>query len=242
MVTDEQILSGLETLLSHADLSVTTSGDIRQQLEHKFGVDLSHRRAFIREHIDLIVQSKRIPYSPHHHQRQHQHQLQPQFHHLPQAHGHAGVSVGIPSYGDLVDIPAFDPNANYGCSVNVDMPRCSVAPEMPKDSAAQVQNNTSTGSKRKGGTGGLNKLCGVSPELQVIVGEPAMPRTQIVKQLWAYIRKNNLQDPCNKRKIICNDALRIVFETDCTDMFKMNKLLAKHILPLEPASMSFASY
>lgn len=133
MVTDEQILSGLETLLSHADLSVTTSGDIRQQLEHKFGVDLSHRRAFIREHIDLIVQSKRIPYSPHHHQRQHQHQLQPQFHHLPQAHGHAGVSVGIPSYGDLVDIPAFDPNANYGCSVNVDMPRCSVAPEMPKD-------------------------------------------------------------------------------------------------------------
>lgn len=46
-------------------------------------------------------------------------------------------------------------------------------------SAAQVQNNTSTGSKRKGGTGGLNKLCGVSPELQVIVGEPAMPRTQV---------------------------------------------------------------
>lgn len=61
-----------------------------------------------------------------------------------------------------------------------------------------------------------------------------MPRTEIVKQLWAYIRKNNLQDPNNKRKIICNDELRLVFETDCTDMFKMNKLLAKHIIPLEP--------
>ncbi|KAF3771843.1 Upstream activation factor subunit, partial [Nymphaea thermarum] len=60
----------------------------------------------------------------------------------------------------------------------------------------------------------------------------------IVKQLWAYIRKNNLQDPSNKRKIICNDALRLVFETDCTDMFKMNKLLAKHILPLDPAKDS----
>lgn len=88
--------------------------------------------------------------------------------------------------------------------------------------------------KRRGGPGGLSKICGVSPELQVIVGEPAMPRTQIVKQLWAYIRKNNLQDPNNKRKIICNDELRVVFETDCTDMFKMNKLLAKHIIPLEP--------
>lgn len=58
-----------------------------------------------------------------------------------------------------------------------------------------------------------------------------------MKQLWAYIRKNNLQDPSNKRKIICDDALRVVFETDCTDMFKMNKLLAKHIIALEPTSM-----
>lgn len=62
---------------------------------------------------------------------------------------------------------------------------------------------------------------------------------QIVKQLWAYIRKNNLQDPNNKRKIICNDELRLVFETDCTDMFKMNKLLAKHIIPLESTSKAF---
>lgn len=60
---------------------------------------------------------------------------------------------------------------------------------------------------------------------------------QIVKQLWAYIRKNNLQDPNNKRKIICNDELRLLFETDCTDMFKMNKLLSKHITSLnEPSS------
>lgn len=56
-----------------------------------------------------------------------------------------------------------------------------------------------------------------------------------MKQLWAYIRKNNLQDPGNKRKIVCNDELRVVFETDCTDMFKMNKLLAKHIIALEPS-------
>ena len=64
---------------------------------------------------------------------------------------------------------------------------------------------------------------------------------QIVKQLWAYIRQNNLQDPNNKRKIICNDELRRVFETDSTDMFKMNKLLAKHIIPLDDPSMSIIS-
>ena len=59
---------------------------------------------------------------------------------------------------------------------------------------------------------------------------------QIVKQLWAYIRQNNLQDPDDKRKIICNDELRVVFGTDTTDMFKMNKLLAKHITPLDPST------
>ncbi|MFS7904985.1 putative transcription regulator SWI/SNF-BAF60b family [Helianthus anomalus] len=96
----------------------------------------------------------------------------------------------------------------------------------------------STGTKRRGGPGGLNKLCGITPELQVIVGESALSRTDIVKQLWAYIKKNNLQDPGNKRKIICDDALRVVFETDCTDMFKMNKLLAKHIIRLEPTKES----
>lgn len=58
---------------------------------------------------------------------------------------------------------------------------------------------------------------------------------QIVRQLWVYIRKHNLQDPANKRTIICDEALRSVFETDSTDMFKMNKLLSKHILPLDPS-------
>ncbi|KAK8451429.1 hypothetical protein SEVIR_6G209600v4 [Setaria viridis] len=111
-------------------------------------------------------------------------------------------------------------------------PRAAAAP------AGSKKDSASAGAKRRGGPGGLNKVCGVSPELQAIVGEPAMARTEIVKQLWAYIRKNNLQDPNNKRKIICNDELRLVFETDSTDMFKMNKLLSKHIRPLETTNDS----
>lgn len=128
----------------------------------------------------------------------------------------------------------------------------SRGPPVPARSAAKVQSKERTdadqkpfpGAGRKGsaparikrrrGPGGLTRLHGVSPELQTIVGESIMPRTQIIKQFWAYIRKNNLQDPNNKRNIICNDGLRLVLETDCTDIFQMNKLLAKHITPLEP--------
>ncbi|KAI3740901.1 hypothetical protein L2E82_31376 [Cichorium intybus] len=113
-----------------------------------------------------------------------------------------------------------------------------VVQDVARKSSEKPKKAGSTGTKRRGGPGGLNKLCGITPELQVIVGESALSRTDIVKQLWAYIKKNNLQDPGNKRKIICDDALRVVFETDCTDMFKMNKLLAKHIIRLEPTKES----
>ncbi|CAA6670157.1 unnamed protein product [Spirodela intermedia] len=108
---------------------------------------------------------------------------------------------------------------------------------LPKPAKASAEARA----KRRRGPGGLTKLCGVSPVLQNIVGGSTLPRTEIVKQLWAYIRKNNLQDPNNKRKIICNDELRVVFETDCTDIFMMNKLLAKHITPLEPSKEPAAS-
>lgn len=124
--------------------------------------------------------------------------------------------------------PQLPPNYTESFVRNVDT---SPAVDTPAESS---EISTQTGRKRRGGPGGLNKICGVSPELQAIVGVPALPRTEIVKQLWAYIRKHNLQDPSNKRKIICNDELRLVFETDCTDMFKMNKLLSKHIISLEP--------
>lgn len=121
-------------------------------------------------------------------------------------------------------------------TVSFQQPPPGVGGTASPTAAAQVSgDNKESASKRKrGGPGGLNKVCAISPELQTIVGETAMSRTQIVKQLWAYIRQNNLQDPDDKRKIICNDELRVVFGTDTTDMFKMNKLLAKHITPLDP--------
>ncbi|KAL5650581.1 hypothetical protein ACJX0J_041390, partial [Zea mays] len=126
--------------------------------------------------------------------------------------------------------------AATGGTVSFQQPAPGAGGTASPTAAPQVagDNKESSSKRKRGGPGGLNKVCAISPELQTIVGETAMSRTQIVKQLWAYIRQNNLQDPDDKRKIICNDELRVVFETDNTDMFKMNKLLAKHITPLDP--------
>jgi len=51
--------------------------------------------------------------------------------------------------------------------------------------------------------------------------------------LWAYIREKNLQDPSNRRNIICDEPLRALFGVDTINMFQMNKVLAKHIWPLD---------
>ena len=66
--------------------------------------------------------------------------------------------------------------------------------------------------------------------LAAVVGSKAIPRTEIVKQLWVYIKKNNLQDPKNKRNINADDKLKQVFNGKKTvNMFEMTKLVSTHL-------------
>jgi chromatin remodeling complex protein RSC6 len=70
----------------------------------------------------------------------------------------------------------------------------------------------------------------VSPELAVIVGNGPMPRSEVVKKLWVYIKSKNLQDPENKRNINADENLKKVFGGKATvDMFEMTKLVSKHL-------------
>ena len=69
-----------------------------------------------------------------------------------------------------------------------------------------------------------------SPALAEIVGSKPIPRTEVTKQLWAYIKKNKLQDPKNRRMINADAALKVVFGGKSTvNMFEMTKLVAKHL-------------
>jgi chromatin remodeling complex protein RSC6 len=56
-----------------------------------------------------------------------------------------------------------------------------------------------------------------------------MPRTEITKKLWAYIKKKGLQDPKQKRMINADDNLRPIFKKDQVSMFDMTKLVNKHL-------------
>ncbi|WP_396223109.1 SWIB/MDM2 domain-containing protein [Gemmatimonas sp.] len=69
-----------------------------------------------------------------------------------------------------------------------------------------------------------------SAELAAIVGDKGLPRTEVVKKLWAYIKKNGLQDQKNKRQINADDKLKKVFGgKSSVSMFDMTKLVSKHL-------------
>jgi chromatin remodeling complex protein RSC6 len=66
--------------------------------------------------------------------------------------------------------------------------------------------------------------------LAVVIGSKAMPRTEVTKKLWAYIKKNALQDKKNKRNINADAPLKAVFGGKATvNMFEMTKLVSKHV-------------
>ena len=76
----------------------------------------------------------------------------------------------------------------------------------------------------------LLKPMQVSSELEAVVGKGPMPRSQVVKKIWEYIKKNNLQDPKNKRMINADSNLKTVFGGKTSvDMFEMTKLVSKHL-------------
>jgi len=72
----------------------------------------------------------------------------------------------------------------------------------------------------------------VTPDaaLAPIVGSKPLPRTELTKKLWAYIKKNGLQDSKNRRNINADAALKVVFGGKNTvSMFDMTKLVSKHV-------------
>jgi len=69
-----------------------------------------------------------------------------------------------------------------------------------------------------------------SSALAEVVGSKAIPRTEVTKKLWNYIKRNKLQDSKNRRNINADDALKVVFGGKKTvSMFEMTKLVSKHL-------------
>lgn len=84
------------------------------------------------------------------------------------------------------------------------------------------------GTKRKANPAFMKALT-PSTKLAAVVGATPLPRTEVVKKLWAYIKKNNLQDAKNKRNINADAKLKEIFGKAVVNMFEMTKIVNKHL-------------
>lgn len=101
-----------------------------------------------------------------------------------------------------------------------------MAKKVAKKSAKKSKSKK--GSKR--GNSAFMKPMKVSPDLAVVIGKGPYPRTEITKKLWAYVKRNKLQDQKNKRNINADSKLKKVFKGKSkVSMFDMTKLVSKHL-------------
>lgn len=102
----------------------------------------------------------------------------------------------------------------------------------PEDDSDVAESEESANRPRKAG-GGFQKPFNLSYPLAELCGETQLSRPQVVKKLWEHIKGNELQDPTDKRQILCDERMQAVFKQARVDMFQMNKLVGNHLYPVD---------
>ncbi|KAI4985044.1 hypothetical protein ZWY2020_017674 [Hordeum vulgare] len=213
MVSDSELVERLREVLRDSDLTTTTTGALRRRLEEDFGVDLSDKKTFVREQVDLLLSEFADKAEPEDAPAEEEDPGEV----TPEA-GEGGEDKGEQQEGEGEEEEEEEEEEDEE--------------EEDEESGAGRKKKRRLGDGKKK-AGGFTKLCSISPALQEFVGASECARTEVVKKLWAYIRENNLQDPSNRRKILCDENLKKIFNVNSIDMFQMNKALTKHIWPLD---------
>ena len=113
-------------------------------------------------------------------------------------------------------------------------PAKKAAPKKPATKAAPKKPATKAAAKKapaakRAPSAAFMKAMTPSAALAAIIGDKALPRTEVTKKVWDYIKKNDLQDAVNKRMINADDKLKQVFGKAQVSMFEMTKLVGKHL-------------
>ena len=98
-----------------------------------------------------------------------------------------------------------------------------------KKAAKKAAPKKKSGAKRKPNAAFMKPM-NPSASLGAVIGTTAMPRTEVTKKIWGYIKRNGLQDKKNRRMINADDKLKVVFGGKAqVSMFEMTKLVSKHL-------------
>ncbi|KAL2348420.1 hypothetical protein Fmac_002420 [Flemingia macrophylla] len=320
MVSESELIARLREFLRSSDLNTTTTATVRRQLEHDFGIDLSDRKSFIREQVDLFLQTEHsqnddVPQEEHEQAPSDSNEetddqeeeedkpnqvkngnknkarsdklgdevvkkrgggfcklcsLSPQLQEFTGAPEMARTEVVKRLWAYIRENNLQDANnrRNIICderlraifnvnSINMFQMNKALSKHIwPLDSDDVVQVKSTAKEKQKKQErdddsdepkrkekrqkgGGQSGFCAPRQLSDALVnflgtGESELSRTDVIKRMWDYIKGNNLQDPSDKRKIICDEKLKELFDVDSFNGFTVTKLLAPHFIKTEP--------
>jgi upstream activation factor subunit UAF30 len=106
----------------------------------------------------------------------------------------------------------------------------STPAKSPSSKSRGVKRKATPSTEKKKRKAGAQPPFRLSDELAAVVGKSILPRPQVVKGIWAYIKANNLQNPNDGREIICDDLLKAVMKKEKVTMFNMNQFITPHLL------------
>jgi upstream activation factor subunit UAF30 len=132
---------------------------------------------------------------------------------------------------DVERFTMFTMNKYIGAHIDpykpVDLTTNTAKPKKRKLTAKEKKE----GKKKRKGGGGLQAPYQLSPELARVVGRQILPRPRVVKHLWGYIREHDLQDPADKRTVVCDAKLKVVMGGEAkVTIFSMQKHITPHLL------------
>ena len=103
------------------------------------------------------------------------------------------------------------------------------APKRSATSRSSTAKKAKAPAKKRTPNAAFMKALTPSPQLAAVVGSAPLPRTEVVSKLWAYIKKNKLQDSVNKRMVNADAKLKEIFGKAQVSMFEMAGLIGKHV-------------
>ncbi|KAK4584508.1 hypothetical protein RGQ29_022293 [Quercus rubra] len=323
MVSDSDLIARLHEFLRNSDLTTTSTATVRRKLEEDFGVDLTDKKVFIREQVDLFLQSEQerlaeIEQDGEEDDRTAEVQsqqsdvddddddddqqevveetsngkrkkrtnklsnevkkrgggftklcgLSPQLQEFLGASEMARTEVVKQLWVHIREKNLQDPSnrRNINCdeplrglfgvdSINMFQMNKSLSKHIwplnsddvmpvkstPKEKHQKQEKEEDPDEpkkkekRQKGGKSGFLAPLQLSDALVKFfgTGESALSRADVVKRMWEYIKQNNLQDPSDKRRIICDGKLKELFDVDSFHGFTVSKLLTVHFIKSE---------
>ncbi|KAK7826166.1 upstream activation factor subunit spp27 [Quercus suber] len=259
MVSDSDLIARLHEFLRNSDLTTTSTATVRRKLEEDFGVDLTDKKVFIREQVDLFLQSEQerlaeIEQDGEEDDRTGEVQTQQsdvdddddddqeevveETRNGKRKKRSNKLSNEVKKRGGgFTKLCGLSPQLQEFVGAS-EMARTESTPKEKHQKQEKEEDPDEPKKKekrQKGGKSGFLAPLQLSDALVKFfgTGESALSRADVVKRMWEYIKQNNLQDPSDKRRIICDGKLKELFDVDSFHGFTVSKLLTVHFIKTE---------